>query len=359
MVRVLTIAVGAGLLFATAHLTITKTTGYQDAHAVLVLALAVGVLAGACVIGTAWSDGRWVLAILTAVALLSGELFGLAQTGDRIVAERERTQAPARSLVQTHDKAAARVETASAKLASLPAISPRLTAAIAQKEAADSATLSKSSEKGCATNCRALLEQQVNAAEVELSAARAELRSERAKAERELSDAQIALEAAPLPPSGTPLADRLGMEPAKLDMIVASLGALGANGLAACLIAFGAHRREETTAPVTVEQAAAEPKRKARGKQTAPVALLASPQRDPRQHTAEFSVKCLKPLSDASLPLARLHARYRSWCQESDRPRLAPADFARELGALFTEHGIPVELIEGGQLVARGVALAE
>jgi len=361
VIKNLAITVGLGLLLATANLTIIKTTGYHDAHAVIVLAIAAGAGIGAWALGHAWGEGRALLTVLLALAMLSGELFGLAQTADRIAAERERQQGPTRLQAEAHAKASVRVGAAKAKLDAFPATTPRLTAAITKKADADKAVLDKSAERGCAKNCRLLLEQQVGLAQREIEDARAELQSRRQQAERELADARAALNNAPRPKvSGTPLADRLGIDPAKLDMIIAGFGTFGANGLAACLIAFGAHRRDgpQVERPKVVTASEPEPTHsRARAESTSAVALLPRPRRDPRQHTAEFSVRCLRP-ADADLPLSRLHPRYAAWCQENEYSRLPPADLANQLCALFSEQGIPIEPV-GGELVIRGVALAD
>jgi hypothetical protein len=300
------------------------------------------------------------LAVLTFLAMVSGELFGLAQTGDRIVAERERRQAPARAQIEAHNRATVRVEAAQTVLDELPKTSQRLEKALANKANADAAVIEKSAERGCATNCRALLEQQVDLAQREIEATRAELRSERERAARELAQARAALKAAPLPAaSETPLADRLGIDPAKLDMVIAALGAFGANGLAACLIAFGAHGRQRVEIVKAQANPASTPKPPAApAKSTRAVAVLPNPQRDPRQHAAEFSVRCLKPAPDEALPLSCMDARYKAWCAENSYPRLSPTDLAREVWQLFGECGIPIESVDG-ELVARGVALAD
>lgn len=55
----------------------------------------------------------------------------------------------------------------------------------------------------------------------------------------------------PLPASATPLADRLGWAPWVLDLIMAGLLSVGANGLAAALVAFGAHGGEKKGTSLT------------------------------------------------------------------------------------------------------------
>jgi hypothetical protein len=51
----------------------------------------------------------------------------------------------------------------------------------------------------------------------------------------------------------TPLADRLGIEPWKIDVLIAALGSIAINGLACGLMIFGAHgRRVPTVMPEVI-----------------------------------------------------------------------------------------------------------
>ena len=73
---------------------------------------------------------------------------------------------------------------------------------------------------------------------MEVTAAAQEAQQLHAKA-IEAAKAEVA--ANPLPASATPLADRLGWAPWVLDLVMAALLSIGANGLAGTLIAYGAH----------------------------------------------------------------------------------------------------------------------
>lgn len=306
-------AVGATLLAATAHVTITQTTGYADAHAALILAIAGGVGVGAWSLGHCWNEGRYFLATVTLLAMLSGELFGLVQTGDRIAAHREKQQAPLRTQLAAHTAALDRVAAAGAELEAFPNTTPRLNAAIDKKNAADAAVLAKSAERGCASNCRALLEQQVETAQTEVDAARAAMQRDRARLERELEAARHALADTPAPKaSGTPLADRLGLPAATLDLITAGLGAVGANGLAACLIAFAAHRR--------------------RGGHAAP--RIAAKEAD------DFAKAMFQPAPNGRVLLRDVRAAYHSWCAQEKREPLPDVEIAAALNALFSKCGL-------------------
>src|SRR5262249_7292945 len=136
-----------------------------------------------------------------------------------------------------------RVEAAKAAVDLLPTTSRRLEKAEVDKAAADRAVLEKSSERGCLANCRQLLQAQVDAAASEVEKARGEMGEARSKAVTELEKAGAALPAMKAPISPTPLADRSGIPAWIIDLVSAALGSLAANGLACCLLMFGAHHR--------------------------------------------------------------------------------------------------------------------
>ena len=135
-------------------------------------------------------------------------------------------------------------------MASIPTTSARLEAALSAKAVADAAVVEKSAEHGCAANCRALLQAQVDAAAAEVAGARQELAAKHAAAENELVEARTALAEAKEPPSATPLADRLGLPAWILDLLTAGLGSMAANGLGCGLIAFAAHGRRDANPAV-------------------------------------------------------------------------------------------------------------
>jgi hypothetical protein len=102
----------------------------------------------------------------------------------------------------------------------------------ARESVADAKVRESAADKGCRENCRKLLQDQVDAAHNELVRAR------------------LLLSSSPLPASATPLADRLNVKPWALDLIMAALGSLGANGLAAGLLAYSAHFRRQKVAEI-------------------------------------------------------------------------------------------------------------
>lgn len=210
--RTLAVVAGVGILAAAAHAVIAATGGFREPHAMMVIAATVAVVAGS----VAMAHATWTWALALALGLMFGEAYAVLSTADRIVAQREVRYAPARAAAEARQKA-----------------EERLAKAEGAKAAADTAALEKAAQRDCAKNCRALLEQ--------------------AKAETatELSAARSALGSLPAAPVAVPLAHRLRIDAATLDLIVAVLGSLAANGLGAVLIAFGAHgRRQERAAAV-------------------------------------------------------------------------------------------------------------
>jgi hypothetical protein len=355
-VKLLSLMAGAALLAATAHVTVTYIGGYGDPYAALVMTVAVGVGISSIVLGHAWSEGRPVLCGWLIFTMLAGELFGFSQTGNRIVGALDAKQAPAQLALAKRHKAEARLDAAQAVLSGLSTTSPEIEAALRDKADKDRAVLAKSDTKSCAANCRALLEQQVADAATAVGAARERLASAAVKANREVIDARSALDAMPANISGAPFADRIGMPPWLFDVISAVLGSIGANGLAAGLLAFGSHRAPSSVRLSPAAEIVTPPARAQRAKRRDRLAL--APPNDPRQHAAQFGVSCFRPDPEGELPIIRLHGRYREWCEENGHRQLAPDAIASELRSLFDKAGLPIEE-RGKDVVVRGLALAE
>lgn len=257
VVRILAGLVGLAILAFVVHAAIMASGGYGTPAAPLMIALGAGLAAGALAVGVAWEEGHRALGVGLVVTLLAGEAWALVQTAERTITHRDQQQAPLRAAVDTRARAAERVKTAEEALAAI-GDTPRLASAQAAKAAADAAVVAKAAEKGCVTNCAKLLQSQAEAAAAEVAAARAEITGKRAVAEGRLEQARANLAALPLPPSATPLADRLGIQPWKLDLGVAALASVAANGLAALLLAFAAHGRRRSAAVIDVTPAPVE-----------------------------------------------------------------------------------------------------
>lgn len=244
MIRWISFVAGGGLLAAATHATIAAAGGYHVGHVPLLIALAIGTAVGALVLGKAWGQGRRGIALLIALALACGEAWALLSTGERIVTARDAAAAPLRDAAARN--AAAVAAWHAAKAETMPAADrSRLVAAEARQQQAGAAVRASAADRGCRAECAKLLQAAVDAAGIEVAAARAEL----AERERRQSDelaakiraAEAAVIASPIPASATPLADRLGVAPWVLDLALAALGSIAANGLAIGLIAYAGH----------------------------------------------------------------------------------------------------------------------
>jgi hypothetical protein len=223
-------ATGVAILAASTNANVLQTGGWLSSHALLVGTLSIGVFSGARVVG---SGVAGKIAAIIIVALSCGELFNFAATSERTIVERENNAAPLKDALAKHNAALAKLnEVEHGDIAS-----PRLVAAKQAKAQADAAVTAEAGNGGCKSVCR-MKQAQAEAAAAELKAAFAE--SEKAR-DGQIEEAKAEVKANPIPPSATPLADRLGWAPWMLDLLMAGLLSIGANGLAGTLIAFGAH----------------------------------------------------------------------------------------------------------------------
>jgi hypothetical protein len=233
------IAIGTGLfLLAASTWAVIDASKLDTAHSVLVGAMAVGTAMGAVVLAR---SSFWV-GTLMLLAVLCGESYGMLATAERIIVAREATQRPARQAMEARRDAASQLQAAEAALRDAPVSSERLRVATVAKAKADEAVIAKSAEKSCAVNCRELLVGAAATAEREVDAARRELGDRREQLQKDVERLRGELAAIKVPSvSGTALADRIGIAPWQLDVVMAGLLTLGSNVLAGVLIAWGAH----------------------------------------------------------------------------------------------------------------------
>jgi hypothetical protein len=209
--RAIAVIVGTVLLMGAAHVVITHTGGYQGGENFLPMLMAVGGGVATVAAVIAWHHGKRGTARVTFLLLFCAELNGVLATSERLLAQREAAQAPLMAATKAFKAAADRVKAAERAAQLPPTTSPRLTAAIAAKAAADAAVVSKSAEMGCRNNCAALLQAQATSAADEVRAARADLDTANAGRERELQSARQAFESLTPPASATPMQDRTGV----------------------------------------------------------------------------------------------------------------------------------------------------
>jgi hypothetical protein len=259
-------------------------------------------------------------------------------TAERLITGREETQAPLRKQTEDRARAQRRVDDAIKTRNDLPASSPRLQNALAEKRTTDTAVVSKSAERGCVENCRKLLQAQVDAAEQEVARAREEISRAANDADRAIANARREFEALPKPASAAPLADRLGWQSWVLDLVVAALGSVAANGLACFLILYGAHRAEEraqiSTTPSTDHCPAEKPQA---------MATTAPPQAKPARKAENaaltqakaFSVARLQPEEAAVTDIKTVVKEYTDWCKAAGNKRPPVEEITTALDSLF------------------------
>jgi len=178
----------------------------------------------------------------------------------------------------------------------------------------------------------------------EVEAARDELQSKRAKASHRHKEALFALTAIRLPTSTTGLAARLQLPSWALDLLIATLGSIGANGLGASLLAFGAHGKRQTV-PEVIEATAIEA-----------VPDHAAPPINLKEHAAKFGISCLVPATGQQTQLQSIFEAYVQWCRSMSIEPLPSRDIGTELSALFGKAGIEIDSFEN-QHVALNIAI--
>lgn len=182
--------------------------------------------------------------------------------------------------------------------------------ALAATTTADLAVIDKSAERSCASNCRTLLQAQVDAAQREVDAAQAERDAALERATKAVEAARAELARIGLAPDQSPLAARLGLSASALDLAAAGLASLAINGLGAALLAFGAHASGRQTEPVTPTASTIDI-----APDLPPPRMIATAH-DGMAHVAKFAVEAMVPDPDARTPARDVRAAYLRWCRE-------------------------------------------
>jgi hypothetical protein len=330
------------LIGTVVHTAIMASGGYDTTSSPLTIGLACGLVAGSVVLGLCWRERRRLLAIMICLGLLAGEGYALILTAERTLAYRENKQAPLKAAAEDRAKAALRLADAETALAAVRD-TPRLTGALETKKKADADVVLKAAERGCAFNCRALLQQQVADAQKEVDAARAEVNAARLRAEHRIVEAREALAALPVPGSATPLADRLGIEGWKVDLTAAALASLAANGLGAFLIAFAAHGRRPE--PLRVIKSANLEIAKVDIAQADPVPQSGNwlQTRSPDAEAERFARVMFRPNPSDRVVVTDIRAAYHDWCRREGVEPLPDRDIGRSLNNLFSSVGLTVD----------------
>ena len=249
---------------------------------------------GSLVLGYSCHSGRWLAAAL-AVMLLANEAYNFLVTADAHVIASEAQSAP------IHDAAAKR-KAAEAWLARLEG-DDRVQRAERALQAARTDANARSTDKGCGPSCKATLVKTVDDAGAQVESARQSL-------EIETRQARTAIDKAPLPGSPTPFADKIGMAPWALDLLRAILKSIGNNGVAACLLAFAAHRKRAELAALVPETSAP----------AKPVATV-----------ADYVASRIVATKGATVPFRDVYLDYEAWCGGLGAPAFAPGSFGEQL----------------------------
>jgi hypothetical protein len=317
--RSMALVVGLALIACVANMAIEKSGGYGSSSAPLMMAMAAALAIGSIMIGHAWPHGWRAFSVIAVVFLFAGETFALQMTAERTLESRDVRQAPLRLAAEVRAKATNRLTAANADLAQIGE-TPRLSLALAAKATANQAVVESAAKRGCASNCRKLLEQQVETADREVSYARAEISLARQAAEREVSAARAALAALPAVRSASPLADSLGIAGWKMDLSAAGLLSLGANGMAAMLLAFAAHFHIPAATRVTW--------------------AASKPDRDAAKEADWFARTTFQPQPSGRVPLVDLRSAYRNWCRDHELNPLPDETIGPALSELFSSVGL-------------------
>ncbi|WP_045836444.1 hypothetical protein [Hyphomicrobium sp. 99] len=309
ILRGLAVFVGCSIIGAMAHVAILSTGGYASPTAPLQIAVALGLCTGSVCVGVSLRDGSWMLAIVLAIALLCGELYAVLTTSEITIAARDAIAGPVRDAEQARLAARARLD-----------------AAEEAKLAADGAAISEAAKPGCRRECRILLE------------------GAKADAQRDLEAARSALAAIPPPRSAAPLADRLHVDDATLDLVAAALRSLAINGLGAALIAFGARTGKPALCirrtPAKAEEVDVDEMR------------LPFPAPTAKEHAFRFARDVLEP-ADIDTPVVKLHGAYVEWCSAVGQEPFPVRTIGLELAELFKRTGIEIVEIAGTRFIAK------
>jgi hypothetical protein len=206
----------------------------------------------------------------------------------------------------------------------------------------------------------------------------------RTRLEQAIVDAKSELAAFKAPPSPSPLADRIGWQAWVLDLVMAGLGSLSANGLACLMMVFGSHRRSENAdttkatetasevAPAIVLEPLDQPQDFAdaqsakvvqlrpaggSGKRRAKAVDKATPDPDAVQHGKSFMVaRVTRADGDAATDVRALHRDYVTWCEARGVLPKPTAEIGPALLHLFELAKIPISQ-KDGKPIALGIAL--
>ena len=342
--RIAAALAGLILVAAAAYGNVVYSGGFGTPASYATCAMAFGVVVGSAIVG--YVRTMTLVAVLL-FSLVAGEAYALLMTANRVVVASDALQAPLIDAKQRHDDALKALAKARNEKP-VPVSRDRLEAAERAKTEADKAAREQASLRTCLKNCAALLRAAADDAAREVEAARAEIANhDKLEADRIaalVTKAEAMLKAAPMPASATPFADRIGMAPWALDLLIAFLLSIGLNVLAAAFFAFATHSERKaktiavaaTSEPVVVEPMPA--------KKAAPdvVKKLPSPIKLPLLSIVDFGADNLAPAPGDTLDFDEFFNAYAAAARESNLSAYGPMEFVEPFKRLCDEAGIRI-----------------
>lgn len=313
--RVLMILAGLSIL-GSATWAVIVSAGLPLPEACLLASMAAGTAAAAAAIGRR----HWAVGAVIVLAVLAGEAYGVAQTAERVLRQREQL---ARTEAAGNPRLAAALEALE-----------RATAAVTKHDADAKPTLA---QRHCGRECRAGLE-----------ATRGQLVADREAARQRVDS---------LPSSArSPLAAWLEIDNRAVDLAMAALLAFGANGLAGVLIAIGAHGWQAPQPAPKREPLRVEPAPEPQS--TAVSAVVVPMLRRARKADAEtYMTTHAKPRPGVETPLGDIVRGYWGWCDGNriDRPDMATA--IRHMAVFIASAGLDSYKAADGQIMVQDLEM--
>lgn len=358
--RIAAALAGLILVAAAAYGNVVYSGGFGTPASYATCAMAFGVVVGSAIVG--YVRTMTLVAVLL-FSLVAGEAYALLMTANRVVVASDALQAPLIDAKQRHDDALKALAKARNEKP-VPVSRDRLEAAERAKTEADKAAREQASLRTCLKNCAALLRAAADDAAREVDAARAEIANhDKLEADRIaalVTKAEAMLKAAPMPASATPFADRIGMAPWALDLLIAFLLSIGLNVLAAAFFAFATHserKPQPKAVPEKVEAIAAEP---VPLKKVATIVPKLPPPatKRPALSLVDFGAGNLAPAPGETLDFDEFFNAYVAAAKARKLSAYGPIEFVEPFKNLCDEAGIRVRR-KGQQVFLCDVKLAE
>lgn len=180
-----------------------------------------------------------------------------------------------------------------------------------------------------------------------MAAAARAVEAARTSVQSEILAARADLGQHPVPASASPLADRLGVSAWALDLVLAGLGSVGCNGLAACLLAFAAH------APRAKARDLGGPRSRQLAASPRPALEVLEPSLG---DIDAFMLERVQATRGGRISWAQLFTEYIAWCRANGADAVDVHAFGRRMDELAAELGREARA-DGGQVYFVGLGL--